>query len=258
MKLRMKRYVLSAGAWLAASAPLLAQTSGNNDAVTEISKQTSLLDMVASAGWVMIPLALASMVTLTLVIYCFFTLTEKSITTPDLLDRIEPFFENEDLEGLANYVGERPQATARIVDRTLTFIERHPDADADAIKVVAEVEGNRIAASLNQRVLYIMDVGVLSPMLGLFGTVVGILNSFGHIASTESPMRTMLLAGGVSQALVSTAAGLIVGITAMAFFAYFRGRVGHLISILEGESTLLVQELILLSKRHRVTRIAAR
>jgi biopolymer transport protein ExbB len=258
MRIRMKRFVFPAAAWLAASLPLLAQSAGNNDAVDAISKQTSLLDMVAAAGWVMIPLALASMVTLTLVLYCFFTLTEKSITTPDLLDRIEPFFENEDAEGLAHFVAERPQATARIVDRTLSFIERHPDADAEAIKVVAEVEGNRIAASLNQRVLYIMDVGVLSPMLGLFGTVVGILNSFGHIASTESPMRTMLLAGGVSQALVSTAAGLIVGITAMAFYAYFRGRVGHLISVLEGESTLLVQELIMLSKRHRITRVAPR
>jgi biopolymer transport protein ExbB len=162
------------------------------------------------------------------------------------------------VEGLANYVAERPQATARIVDRTLQFLERHPEADPESIKVVAETEGNRIAASLNQRVLYIMDVGVLSPMLGLFGTVVGILNSFGHIASTESPMRTMLLAGGVSQALVSTAAGLIIGITAMACFAYFRGRVGHLISILENDSTLLVQELIMLSKRHRITRIPAR
>lgn len=253
----MKRFVLTAVTLLAASAPLWAQTSGN-DAVTEIGKETSLLNMVAAAGWVMVPLALASMVTLTLVIYCFFTLTEKSITTPDLLDRIEPFFENEDVEGLATYVAERPQATARIVDRTLQFLERHPDADAESIKIVAETEGNRIAAALNQRVLYIMDVGVLAPLLGLFGTVVGILNSFGHIASEASPMRTMLLAGGVSQALISTAAGLVIGITAMAFFAYFRGRVGHLVSILEMESTLLVQELIMLSRRHRVQRLPAR
>src|SRR5277367_5428073 len=149
MRIRMKRFVFTAGAWLAAAGPLLAQTATNNDATTEISKETSLLNMVAAAGWVMIPLALASMVTLTLVIYCFFTLTEKSITTPDLLERIEPFFENEDIEGLANYVAERPQATARIVDRTLRFLERHPDADAEAIKVVAETEGNRIAAALN-------------------------------------------------------------------------------------------------------------
>ena len=249
----MKRFLLTTGGLLAAMAPALAQTSGN-DAVTEVSKETTLLGMVAAAGWVMIPLALASMLTLTLIIYCFFTLTEKSITTPELLERMEPFFENEDLDGLAAYVAERPQATARIVDRTLQFLERHPDADTESIRIVAETEGNRIAASLNQRTLYMYDVGVLAPLLGLFGTVVGILNSFGHIASEASPMRTMLLAGGVSQALVSTAAGLIVAITAMAFYAYFRGRVGHLVSILESEATLLTQELILLSKRHRVTR----
>jgi len=249
----MKRILLTAGGLLVASVSALAQTAGN-DAVTEVSKETTLLGMVAAAGWVMIPLALASMLTLTLIIYCFFTLTEKSITTPELLERMEPFFENEDLDGLAAYVAERPQATARIVDRTLQFLERHPDADPESIRIVAETEGNRIAASLNQRALYIMDVGVLSPMLGLFGTVVGILNSFGHIASEASPMRTMLLAGGVSQALVATAAGLVVGITAMAFYAYFRGRVGNLVSILESDGTLLTQELILLSKRHRVTR----
>jgi len=166
---------------------------------------------------------------------------------------MEPFFENEDLEGLASYVSERGQATARLVDRVLLFLERHPDATPEAINAVAEAEGNRIAALLNQRVLYIMDVGVLAPLLGLMGTVVGILTSFGHIAdSNASSMRTMMLAGGVSQALVSTAGGLVVGIIAMSFFSYFRGRVQHLISILESEGTLLTQELILLSRRHRV------
>ena len=66
-----------------------------------IRDNMKLASRVAAAGWVMIPLALASMITLTLIIYCFFTLTEKSITTPELLERMEPFFENEDLDGLA-------------------------------------------------------------------------------------------------------------------------------------------------------------
>ncbi len=249
----MNRFFLILANLLVATTLAMAQTDPT-DAADQIGTETTPLNLILAAGWVMIPLALASVVTLTLVIYCFFTLTEKSIVTPELLERMEPFFENEDLDGLAAYVHERPQATARLVDNMLRFLERHPDAGADSINAVAETEGNRIAASLNQRVLYIMDVGVLAPLLGLMGTVVGILRSFGHIASEASPMRTMLLAGGVSQALVSTAAGLIVGITAMAFYAYFRGRVGHLISVLETEGTLLTQELILLSKRHRVAK----
>jgi biopolymer transport protein ExbB len=248
----MKRFFLLSGGFLAATIPGLAQTDGP-DTVTEMSRDTTVLTMLEAAGWVMIPLAVASIIAFTLIIYCFATLTVRSITTPELLERMEPFFENEDLDGLAGFVSERPQATARVVDRVLQFLERHPDADSESIKSVAETEGNRIAAALNQRVLYIMDVGVLAPMLGLFGTVVGILSAFGHIAQQASPMRTMLLAGGVSQALVSTASGLIVGITAMAFYAYFRGRVGNLISILESEATLLTQELVLLCRRHRLT-----
>jgi biopolymer transport protein ExbB len=247
----MKRLLIIGALLLAAASPALAQTAGN-DALDQLHKDTTLLSLLQTAGWVMIPLALASLIALTLILFCFFTLTEKSISTPELLERMEPFFENEDLDGLAAYVAERPQATARLVDRILMFLERHPEAGSDAINAVAEAEGNRIAASMNQRVLYIMDVGVLAPMLGLMGTVIGILSSFGHIADQQaSSMRTMYLAGGVSQALICTAAGLTVGITSMAFYAYFRGRVGHLVSILESEGTLLTQELVLMSKRHR-------
>jgi biopolymer transport protein ExbB len=246
----MKRFLLASITLLAASGAAGAQTA--DDAVSQVHN-SSLLSVVASAGWILIPLAIASVLAVTLIIYCFFTLTVRSITSPELLERMEPFFENEDLEGLAAYVAERPQATARLVDRMLLFLERHPDASPEAISAVAEAEGSRIAALLNQRVLYVMDIGVLAPLLGLMGTVVGILTSFGHIADSQDSMRTMMLAGGVSQALVSTAGGLVVGIVSMAFFSYFRGRVGHLISILESEGTLLTQELILLSRRHRLT-----
>jgi biopolymer transport protein ExbB len=246
----MKRILFASVTFLAATGGALAQAT--DDTVSTV-RNTSLLSVVASAGWILIPLAIASVVAVTLIIYCFFTLTVRSITTPELLERMEPFFENEDLEGLASYVSERGQATARLVDRVLLFLERHPDATPEAINAVAEAEGNRIAALLNQRVLYIMDIGVLAPLLGLMGTVVGILTSFGHIAdSNATSMRTMMLAGGVSQALVSTAGGLVVGIIAMSFFSYFRGRVQHLISILESEGTLLTQELVLLTRRHRV------
>jgi biopolymer transport protein ExbB len=206
--MRMKRIFLTGAGLLAAMAVASAQAAP--DAVTAI-KSTSLLQVVASAGWILIPLAFASVLAFTLIIYCFFTLTVKSITTPELLERMEPFFENEDLEGLAAYVEERPQATARLVDRMLMFIERHPDATPESISAVAETEGSRIAAMLNQRVLYIMDIGVLAPLLGLMGM-------------------------------------------AMAFFSYFRGRVGYLVSILESEGTLLTQELILLSRRHRISK----
>lgn len=209
----------------------------------------TLWELIMSAGWVMIPLLFISVLVLSLVFFYVLTLKDSAIVDEEIVHRIEPFFENDDLEGMARFLADRPQATARVLEHTLKFIRRNPDADSESIKAVAESEGTRIATQLNQRVLYVMDCGVLAPMLGLFGTVVGILRSFGSIAQEASPMRTMLLAGGVSQALVATAVGLVVGITAMGCYAYFRGRVQHLISLLEGSTTPLVQQLILLRKR---------
>jgi biopolymer transport protein ExbB len=218
-------------------------------AMGDASTPLSAWELVRAGGWVLIPLAVASILAVTLIVFYFFTFRESAITTPEMVTRMQPFLENEDMQGLAVYVADKPQAVARVVDQILKFIYRHPDADGDAIQAVAQAEGTRIATQLNQRAVYLMDLGVLAPMLGLFGTVIGILRSFGSIAAKASPMRTMLLAGGVSQALISTAIGLIVGITAMAFYSYFRGSVQHLISLLESQCTVLVQELLLLRKR---------
>jgi biopolymer transport protein ExbB len=214
------------------------------------AQQLSLWELIVAAGWVIYPLLFVSVLVLTLVFFYLLTFRESAIVTPEILRRVEPFYEDEDLEGLSAFLADRPQAVARILEHTLKFIYRNPDADSSAISAVAEAEGSRIATQLNQRVVYVMDLGVLAPMLGLFGTVVGILRSFGSIAMEQSSMRTMLLAGGVSQALVSTAIGLVVGITAMACYAYFRGQVQYLISLLEGSATPLIQQLILLRKRH--------
>jgi biopolymer transport protein ExbB len=86
-------------------------------------------------------------------------------------------------------------------------------------------------------------------MLGLLGTVVGIINSFGLLAGNTTQPRAVLLAGGVSQALVATAAGLIVGIAAMAFYSLFRGKVSSMISDLEAATTHIVN--ILATQRSR-------
>jgi biopolymer transport protein ExbB len=88
-------------------------------------------------------------------------------------------------------------------------------------------------------------------MLGLLGTVSGILKSFNQIATDDMASRANILAGGVAEALVATGIGLVVGLTAMAAYAFFRGRVNHLVSLLETHSTLLVHEIIAMKTRYR-------
>lgn len=209
-------------------------------------------ELIIAGGWVMVPLALASVIVVALAIYCLTTLREKNITDEELNRRIDAFLENEDFQGLAGYVAGRPLALANILDQVLKFLYRHPEASAEAVQAVAETAGSRIASSLNQRALYLLDIGAIAPMLGLAGTVIGIMKSFGHISAEQaSPMRTLFLAGGVSQALIATATGLAVAITAMFLYSFLRGRVQHLVSILETHTVLVVQEIMLIKKRRQ-------
>ena len=218
------------------------------DAATQTASLT-VWDMLRAAGWVMVPLLICSVIVFSLIVYCFVTLRQKLVYSTDLKQRLDEYLEKEDLASLAAYLKGREEAVAVVLRHVLSFSYRRKDADADALEAVAQAEGGRLTSHMNQRVVYLLDIGALAPMLGLFGTVVGILKSFGSIAAEASPMRTMMLAGGVSQALVATASGLIVGITAMFFYSYFRGRVQELISVFETEITARVQEIVLLRKR---------
>jgi biopolymer transport protein ExbB len=101
------------------------------------------------------------------------------------------------------------------------------------VKEIAETEVSSQAASLQHRTVYLADIGMLSPMLGLLGTVIGIITAFAKLGKDATASRDVLLASGVSQALVATATGLILGITAMFFYSLFRNRVQSLISDLE-------------------------
>jgi len=102
----------------------------------------------------------------------------------------------------------------------------------------------------NQRVSYLADIGALAPMVGLFGTVLGMIKSFNGLAAEAVGSRSSILAGGVSEALVATAAGLIIGVPAMIAFSFFRGRVQTMTSDLESATTLLMAQIsILLSNK---------
>jgi biopolymer transport protein ExbB len=105
------------------------------------------------------------------------------------------------------------------------------------VREIAETEGTRVAASLNNRVIYLADIGMIAPLLGLLGTVFGIIRSFGALGADVGSARYAALSRGISEALVNTAAGLAIGIPAMIFYAFFRGRSQKLISELEAAST---------------------
>ena len=229
-----------------ASTPFLTAASGSGNPPP---MEFTLWELLLAGGWVMIPLFVVSFVAVALIIFYFATLRSSRVATGEFTRSLETMIQARNFTGLLEAARANPQILARVIERAADFLQRNPDADFSSVREVAQAEGSRQATSLQQQTVYLMDIGVLAPMLGLFGTVVGILRSFGKLASEDIPMRTMLLAGGVSQALVATAAGLLVGISAMFFYSYFRGRVQQLISELESSATALIAQLGLRLKK---------
>ena len=204
------------------------------------SPQATLLQLIKAGGWVMIPLVIASLITVALVFACLFSLRKGAIVTRRFMETAEALLRKRDYLGLIAVSNRHPEAVARITSLTLDFATKNPAATPEAIREVAETEGSRVATSLNHRIVYLADIATLSPMLGLLGTVIGIINAFGVLAGNTTQQRPILLAHGVSEALVATAAGLIVGIVAMAFYAIFRGKVASMISDLESATSHIV------------------
>jgi biopolymer transport protein ExbB len=164
-----------------------------------------------------------------------------------------------DYLGLLAISSRHSEAVARVVQRTLDFATKNPSASYEVVKEIAETEGASQAASLQHRTVYLADIGMLAPMIGLLGTVFGIIRSFGALGSGDASMsqsRDVLLAAGVSEALVATASGLMLGIMAMAFYSLFRNRVQSLISDMEIASAHVLGLIALNYNKKRETRLA--
>ena len=210
-----------------ASAPSSESKTGGVTPVT-------LWKLILDGGYAMIPLGALSVITVMLVLVYLFTLRRSSILSPQYMNTADVLLKKRDYLGLLAISSRHSEAVARVVQRTLDFATKNPTAPYDVVREIAETEAGSQAASLQHRTVYLADIGMLSPMIGLLGTVIGIIRSFGLLGSGQTTTsRDLLLANGVSEALIATAAGLVLGILAMFFYSVFRNRVQSLISDLE-------------------------
>lgn len=120
-----------------------------------------------------------------------------------------------------------------VLGRVLESALRRAGQPAVKIREAAEATGSREAAHLFQKISYLSNVGVISPMVGLLGTVVGMTMAFKTISVGEAGGRHLQLARAIHLALITTVAGLTIGIPAMASFYYFRGKLLRIVTEME-------------------------
>ena len=159
-----------------------------------------LWKLVKSGGWTMVPLGVLSVITLMLVLVYLFTLRRSSILTPHYMNTADVLLKKRDYLGLLAISSRHSEAVARVVQRTLDFATKNPNATYETVREIAETEGSSQAASLQHRTTYLADIGMLSPMIGLLGTVFGIIQAFAKLGKGDPNMsRDILLASGVSE-----------------------------------------------------------
>jgi biopolymer transport protein ExbB len=220
---------------LSGMTPLLAQTV--TAAAPDLPHTKSVLEAIIAAGPVMYALFALSVFSVMLVIVYLLTIRRGAVVSSGFMATADALLRKRDYLGLLAVANRHGEAIARVVQKMLDFTTKNPNADFQQVREIAETEGTRVAAGLNNRVVLLADIGMIAPMLGLLGTVIGIIRSFGALGADLGTARYALLSRGISEALVNTCAGLAIGIPAMIFYAFFRGRAQRIISDLESAVT---------------------
>ncbi|CAN5716292.1 hypothetical protein BH20VER1_BH20VER1_30650 [soil metagenome] len=217
----------------------------------------TVLQALIDAGPVILPLVALSIFSLMLVVSYFLTIRRGSVVSSGYMATADALLRKRDYLGLLAVSNRHGEAIARVVQKVLEFTTKNPAADFQTVREIAETEGGRVASQLNNKVTYLADIGMIAPLLGLLGTVIGIIRSFGALGAQQGTAQYGALSSGISEALINTSAGLAIGIPALMFYAFFRGRVNRLISELESSVTHVLALLSLQYNRKRPERAPA-
>ncbi len=212
--------------------------------------RATFLEVVQSAGLMLYPLAALSIAGVFLVIFYLLTIRQGAVVSDKFMNAADALIRKQDYLGLLAVCNRHNEAIARVTEKTLDFATKNPTASFEEVREVTESEGTRQASLLNQRITYLADIGSIAPMVGLLGTVIGMIKSFRGIGSIVTMGdKQNVLATGVSEALMTTAGGLMIGIPALIFYSIFRGRVQRLVAEMEAAATHLLALLAAQYKR---------
>jgi len=159
------------------------------------------------------------------------TIRKERLMPEAAMDQLEDLIARGDLQAATQFCAD-PRNYSLATDVILAGLERYQSSEfgfAD-YKSAVEEAGEDNTARLYRKTDGLNIIGVIAPMLGLFGTVEGMMEAFNIVASTEGAAKPYQLADSISKALVTTWLGLVVAIPSMVAFSYFRNKIDSLVS----------------------------
>jgi biopolymer transport protein ExbB len=206
----------------------LATEVAEGEEITDESQGKSLIDMWLAGGWAMWPLTMLSIGGLTLIVYNFKAVRPEPILNAAATVQIDEALAALDVEKAKTICQENPSPVTSIIEAGMNRVDVN-NFDPEQVKEAIEESSSEELAGPFVLINYLSVVGSLSPMVGLLGTVSGMVKAF-NVIEAEGAGSAQALAGNISEALITTATGMIVGIPAMFFFFFFKNRYGKITS----------------------------
>ena len=194
-----------------------------------------MLEIILAGGWLMAPILLCSTLAVAIIIERFWTLRKSKVTPEGLGGMVEDWAARHELDErhLAQIRAESP--LGRIYAAALINRKR----SRDVIKEAVEDTGRHVVHDLERFLNTLGTIAGITPLLGLLGTVVGMIKVF-SVIMVSGVGDANVLAGGISQALITTAAGLTVAIPSYFFYRFFRGMVAEYVISMEEKAISLI------------------
>lgn len=197
-----------------------------------------MLEIIKAGGWPMLPIFIASALMLAIVLERFWSLRRSAVLPAGLLDEVRALLRSRKLDHKHLDALSENSPLGEVLAAALA-VRRQP---RDIIKERIEDAGRHVVHRMDRYLNALGTIALVSPLLGLLGTVFGLIHMFlaVMVSGVGDPMK---MAGGIGEALICTAAGLVVAIPAYILHRYFRNRVASLAIDMERDASVLLDEL---------------
>jgi biopolymer transport protein ExbB len=197
-----------------------------------------MLEIVQAGGWVMLPIIACSILAVAIILERLWTLQYDRVLPKDLTEQVRDWARHDKLDPKHLQRLQQSSPLGQILAAGLT--NRH--APRDIVKEAVQDSGRHVVHELERYLTTLGTIAGISPLLGLLGTVIGMIKVFAAI-TVNGVGNPGALAGGISEALITTAAGLCVAIPALIGYRYLRGRIDGLVVQMEKEAIKFLETL---------------
>lgn len=191
--------------------------------------ELSILELCKQGGWIMIVLAILSIIAIYIFVERFIAIRAAEKDDPLFMDRIRDYLKGGDVKSAINFCRVTNTPGARLIERGISRMNQA----APEIQTAIENTGNLEVAALEKRIHILATIAGGAPMIGFLGTVIGMVQAFWQMSNAGGNLDISMLSGGIYHAMITTVGGLIVGIVALFAHNYLVAKIDGVVNELE-------------------------